>query len=377
MVESEFNSTTPTTTQSGQTRMSYLNDVASYDYQIGQSYRAASGSGNTTTMGWSGMGSLSGTYAWGEASIGLNPAVTAVSETVSNAVAAFSNNCTTSNGGASICNDASSVLSVNQQYNGATGNVFQVQNAGTGMALAIQNGSGVNAFSVDTAGGKITIGAGAAGEANPDILVLDSGTTANDPTEVNGAMYYNSSMRSFRCGSDGNWQSCEGAIQAYTATVGPFSNDTSEHTLGQTFTVPQNDCQPGVVYHIVAAGHAPNGTAGSSVTFNFQDKNVTAGTTTDLFNSAIKVGTDSAWNIDLYVTCRSTTSVYASGDAFSQYNAGGNAGNFSPFVNNSGSTISNSAAGDQFGFSITWSAAPGAGNGVYEHTFDVQRLGPP
>lgn len=71
----------------------------------------------------------------------------------------------------------------------ASGNLT-LQPAGTGTAANVQ------------------IGAGGAGSATPDLLVVDAKSTTGDPTAVDGAIYYNKNSRKFRCAQDGVWFDC-------------------------------------------------------------------------------------------------------------------------------------------------------------------------
>lgn len=152
------------------------------------------------------------------------------------------------------------------------GTLFQVANTGattiqTGdatnnynstTALTVQSAAGAAVFTVDTSNNEVIIGAGTTGEATPKLFVLDSGTSSSDPgTVVNGAMYYNNSMRSFRCGQDGVWMACDGLMGAETADSSQVSyNSTGDIYPFTTYTfgLPQNDCQPGVVYQVAATG---------------------------------------------------------------------------------------------------------------------------
>ena len=210
--------TTPATNTSGQTRLSYINDTAANLIQFADSYKSATTS--TTSMGWTTLGNVSGAYAWTEASIGLNPVLTVVSENVTAPVATFSNSCTTSSGGSSVCSDATNILDLNQQYTGATGAVLAIQNSGLGDMLDLDNGSStiLDRFSST---GSLTIGQ-SGGSLTPALLTLGTGTYTNDPTSVtNGAIYYNSSMNSFRCGQNGGWIACDGdAFNSFGTSAG-------------------------------------------------------------------------------------------------------------------------------------------------------------
>jgi hypothetical protein len=76
--------------------------------------------------------------------------------------------------------------------------------------------------------GLVQIGAGGAGSATPDLLVLDNKNTAGDPTGTNGAMYYNSNTNRFRCFENGAWKNCtnNGSPTNYV-----FAYDTTVQTL--------------------------------------------------------------------------------------------------------------------------------------------------
>lgn len=75
-------------------------------------------------------------------------------------------------------------------------NAFQVQNAGN-----------ANLFNVDTSGNIIQIGSSTS-DATAVLLVVDSYNQSTDPTEVDGAMYYNTALNKFRCGVNGAWRDC-------------------------------------------------------------------------------------------------------------------------------------------------------------------------
>jgi hypothetical protein len=86
----------------------------------------------------------------------------------------------------------------------------------------IQNSSGTNLFQVDAENNRIYIGNSTA-DGTGTILVLDSKNTSGDPTGVNGALYYNSSLDKFRCFENGAWANC-GTLP----TTGFFQDDTDD-----------------------------------------------------------------------------------------------------------------------------------------------------
>lgn len=72
-------------------------------------------------------------------------------------------------------------------------------------ALRVQDSGGTNLFTVDTANNRVAIGTS---DTTGVLLVLDTKTSAGDPTGTNGAMYYNSSSSKFRCYENGAWKDC-------------------------------------------------------------------------------------------------------------------------------------------------------------------------
>jgi hypothetical protein len=101
-------------------------------------------------------------------------------------------------------------------------------------AFQIQNTSGVSVFTADTQNSRIYIGS-PTGDTTGTLLVLDNKTNAGDPTGVNGGMYYNSSMNSFRCYENGAWKNCINGIAAqaetYRGTEGALSAKAASGTI--------------------------------------------------------------------------------------------------------------------------------------------------
>lgn len=105
-------------------------------------------------------------------------------------------------------------------YNASTSPALITTTSGT-KTFAIQAGSGFDAtalfkiadsaavslFSVDTSNKRVYIGNPTADSIGA-ILVLDTKNTSGDPTGVDGAMYYNSQLASFRCYEAGAWKNC-------------------------------------------------------------------------------------------------------------------------------------------------------------------------
>lgn len=75
-------------------------------------------------------------------------------------------------------------------------------------AFQVQNAAAVSLFMVDSTNSVIYIG-NPIPDAVATLLVLDNKNTAGDPANgADGAMYYNSSLKKFRCYQDGSWQDC-------------------------------------------------------------------------------------------------------------------------------------------------------------------------
>jgi fibronectin-binding autotransporter adhesin len=127
-------------------------------------------------------------------------------------------------GSASLQTDATNNATIGVNKTSATGNLITLQRSGvaaftvanTGAlqiratsttGLDIQTGGGVSTFSVDTSGNIVRVGQ-ATLDATGVVLVLDSKSTAGDPTGVEGAMYFNDAQKLYRCYRAGTWENC-------------------------------------------------------------------------------------------------------------------------------------------------------------------------
>ncbi len=90
--------------------------------------------------------------------------------------------------------DSSGKATFSNRTNSTTG--FQIQNA-----------TGVSLLTADTTNMSIKIGS-SAGSSTPVLLYLANKNTAGDPVGGEGALYYNSTLGSFRCFYSGFWQNC-------------------------------------------------------------------------------------------------------------------------------------------------------------------------
>lgn len=78
--------------------------------------------------------------------------------------------------------------------------------------LAVASG-GIDYLTVDATGSLVRIGS-VTGDTTGILLVLDSKTSAPDPTGVNGGQYYNSATGKFRCFENSSWTDCISSIKS-------------------------------------------------------------------------------------------------------------------------------------------------------------------
>jgi len=202
---------------------------------------------------------------------------------------------------------------------GVITNPLDIMNNGNSTgALAVMNSIGISELNVDTFDNYVQIGSSTA-NTNGTLLVLNNSTT--DPgTVVNGAMYYNSTDNSFRCGENGVWRSCVGGLasvnNAVSATI-TGSTTTQNFTnsganIGSNYTVLANDCQAGVTYTITANGTYTSAVTGA-FTFSIDEDGVStqlvaSGATTDATTGTF------GWILTGQMVCISTTSVEIDGN---------------------------------------------------------------
>jgi hypothetical protein len=91
---------------------------------------------------------------------------------------------------------------------GISGKTLLANASNSTTSFQIQNASGANLFTADTSNSRLYVGP-IAGDTVGALLVLGNKTNAGDPTGVDGAMYYNSSMQRMRCYFDGKWRFCD------------------------------------------------------------------------------------------------------------------------------------------------------------------------
>jgi hypothetical protein len=99
-----------------------------------------------------------------------------------------------------------------------TAPLFFQNAANSTAALVVNSANGTGIFTVDSLNGYAQIGS-ATTDAVARLFVLDSYNNGTDPTGVNGAIYYNTSLSKFRC-YQGGWTDCIGAAGSSTKRVG-------------------------------------------------------------------------------------------------------------------------------------------------------------
>ncbi len=89
----------------------------------------------------------------------------------------------------------------------ADGGAVTSKNTST-TAFSIQNASGYSLLTADTSTNYRLVLGTSGGDTVGTLLVLGNKTNAGDPTGVEGAMYYNSFAKAFRCYENGSWRNC-------------------------------------------------------------------------------------------------------------------------------------------------------------------------
>lgn len=248
---------------------------------------------------------------------------------------------------------------------GSTGNFLVRPSTNSASAFLVQNLSNVTVLSVDTNTLQVSIGAGATGEATPSLLVLDNQTgSSNDPTEVNGAMYYNATTKTFRCGVAGAWESCSGLLYANPTTSGSVNNCTNNCAAFSTSAaVPAGYCQAGRAIKIQTDGFYSTGSTSSGLQFGiyYGTSATTASSDTLIGSLTPAVTTTSATNyyyqINYAIICFSTTSLEAEG-TLSVQTTGASTSSMSilPIASTSTTTAVTSSAANFYIFPL-WSVA--------------------
>lgn len=181
-------------------------------------------------------------------------------------------------------------------------------------AYVLQTASSVSLLTADTTNSKLIVGS-ATGSATPILLVLANKNTSGDPTETDGAMYYNSNTKNFRCGNSGTWQNCLGGLlNSTTAVSSTISNCGTGGTACASFSngvvsIPANYCTPGRVIHIFASGWYSSTSGGPGLDFGvYMGTDPTVPTNDTLISRSNNLSTGASqtaagWDIDYSINC--------------------------------------------------------------------------
>lgn len=224
----------------------------------------------------------------------------------------------------------------------ANSGALQIQSSSTA-ALDIRNGSGTSYFLVDTSGAIVRIGSGT----TDVMLILDSKTSAGDPTGQEGAMYYSNTMEQYRCYRDGVWEPCGsnpierawsiedefisgytgGACTTTTAIVGDinwacYTNGTATTAYNVGAILPTAD-RPGIMRLTTGAANgngftiaATGNNTGSMVLAAGQRVQASVGQGATITNNRLRVGL----HAETTTNVRPTTGVWWEADATTNAN---------------------------------------------------------
>jgi hypothetical protein len=104
--------------------------------------------------------------------------------------------------------DSASLVQLSSN-NTFTGTFLHKNGSDTTTAFQIQKADGTPLLVADTTNLALKVGGGdVSPDASPALFVLDYKNTSGDPTGTDGAMYYNSSSKKFRCYENGVWTDC-------------------------------------------------------------------------------------------------------------------------------------------------------------------------
>jgi hypothetical protein len=205
---------------------------------------------------------------------------------------------------------------------GSYGNLLIKPSTASAAAFQVQNTSSVNVLSVDTSLKQVVVGAGSTGETSPSLLVLDNqtGSSADPATAVNGAMYYNATTHTFRCGVAGAWQNCSGMLYANTSKSSASSNCSNNCAAFSTAAnIPANYCQAGRVIKLLANGYFSSQATASQLQFGVYygtDSSVAANDTligTLSPAASVTSASNNYFELNFNAICFSTSSMMAQG----------------------------------------------------------------
>jgi hypothetical protein len=245
----------------------------------------------------------------------------------SNANASSAVNIEAGNTGKIQIGNANSTHTIQIGATAGSAQIVSIGNATASSSLTLQAGSG-NA-SLNVTSGTLTLQTTTSGAINltpaassnivlgtsnttGELLVLDTDTDTTESTAVAGGMYYNSSLKAFRCSTVTTWTNCGGLTASVTNASAIGTSSTAENAFtttaatDQTYTLPADFCQAGRVINIHAQGfYGVTSTTAPTLTLRLRlDSNVGTllGATATVTPTASV--TNQSWYFDDSITCK-------------------------------------------------------------------------
>ncbi len=174
-------------------------------------------------------------------------------------------------------------------------------------SFEVQKSGGSAMLTADTTDNYLQVGS-ATTDSTATLLIADSYNQSTDPTGVNGAMYYNTSMNAFRCYENGVWYNC---LTHHIVTLGAdVTNNnatacTRADVTGLSFAVTS-----GINYHFRATIYytAAATTTGSNWSLNGPTNTLLAyNTTTASSTTAVGINNAAGYNGGTCIANSATT----------------------------------------------------------------------
>lgn len=262
---------------------------------------------------------------------------------------------------------------------GNTGAVTAQNSADSTAAFTISRaGSGGSLLVADTTNSRVQIG-GATADATGVVLVLDTKNSAGDPTGVDGAMYYSTDMKSFRCYQNGVWRSCLGGLAYANTTPSNAINSTNADTPFSTkHTIPAGSCQNGRVYRVTARGVYSTYNAGLGNPGNIILRVKLGGTIVGETAASANFGnslSNQGWRIDFNITCASYSTNEVEGQGLATISTTPSAMQTLAMTNAATKVVSSLASAQDIEVTADWGTA-NIGNTITLRQLVVEELGP-
>lgn len=260
----------------------------------------------------------------------------------------------------------------------STGVITAQNSADSAAAFTISRaGAGGSLFVADTTNSRIQIGTATA-DTTGIVLVLDTKNNAGDPTGVDGAMYYNSSMHAFRCYQNDVWRSCLGGLAyANTTPSSAISNNAADTAFDTSHTIPAGSCQTGRVYRVTARGVYSTYNAGlgnpGAIAIRVKVGGTTVGTATSVnFGNSLA---NRGWRTDFNITCANYASNLVEGQGSTEFSTTTSAVQPLEMANAATVAVPSLASAQTITVTADWVTA-NAGNTITLRQLVVEELGP-